>query len=501
MTFYLSKTDFMRYQTCPAYAWIAKHHKELIPPEEDDWLLQRRFRAGDEVEELALTLFPPGKKVQAFGPKAAEFTQTLADEGKQVIHQATALSPEGYMARADILVKDGDGWAIYEVKSGMRAKPEYIHDVAFQKLAFEKAGYIIHKAAVIHLNRSYVRDGELDPATVLKVTDVTKEVKGMAPAVEKDAAEAYEYLKNPTEPTTCPCINKPRYEHCPTFAHFHPDVPEYSIFHVSGLGKRVLKQLATENKFEITDLPDGTKLNDRGNHQVLMAKEGKPIIKEDQIKGILNGLQFPLYFLDYETTTGGLPLFEGCKPYQNMPFQYSVHVLEAPGAELKHYEYLATNQTANPVAELTDELQKVIGPKGTVIVWYKRFEMGCNEQMAEMHPPAAAFLKDVNERIFDLMEVFSDFHYVHPEFKGSTSIKNVLPVVVPELTYNDLAVQKGDRASALWEDSTKDSFDPAERDKLYPDLLEYCKLDTLAMVKIYEHLLDVVSGKAPAAVK
>lgn len=489
----------MRYLVCPAYAWIAKHRKELIPPEEDEWLLQRRFDAGDEIEQLAWGLFPPGKKVMAFGPKAAEFTRTLADEGKDAIYQATALSPEGYMARADVLLKDGDGWEIHEVKSGMRARPDHEMDVAFQRLAFEKAGYKITKTTIVHLNRNYVRDGELDPQKLLKTTDVSKMVEKLLPKIEQEAATAFEYLKNPTEPTTCTCITKPRYEHCPTFAHFHPNVPEYSIFHVSGLGKRVLKTLAKENKFEITDLPDGTKLNDRGNHQVLMVKEGKPLVKEDRIKGMLDGLEFPLYFLDYETTTGGLPLFDGMRPYQNVPFQYSVHVLDKPGGELTHFEYLR-REPGNPVPELTDELQKVIGPTGSVIVWYKAFEMGCNDQMAQMHPEAAEFLNSVNQRIFDLMEVFSNFHYVHPEFRGSTSIKNVLPVVVPDLDYSNLAVQKGDRASALWEDAMQGKDDAAKRDQLFADLLEYCQLDTLAMVKIYEHLLDVVDGKTqPAA--
>ena len=128
-----------------------------------------------------------------------------------------------------------------------------------------------------------------------------------------------------------------------------------------------------------------------------------------------------------------------------------------------------------------------------MLVWYKAFEMGCNEQMAEMRPEYADFLKSVNDRVFDLMTIFSDFHYLHPDFKASASIKNVLPVIVPELSYDNLAVQKGDRASALWEDSLKPDFKD-DRAKLYADLLEYCELDTKAMVKIYEHLVELTGA-------
>lgn len=499
-TFYLSKTDFMHWLICPAYAWIAKHKKALVPEEEDRYLLERIFAVGYEVEEYALKLFGPGKRVQAFGPRAAEFTKTLADEGKPVIHQATALSPEGYMARADILVRDedGDGWAIYEVKSSARVKSEHLLDVAFQRLAFERSGYKITKTAVIHLNRDYVREGELDPAKMLVTVDVTTKVKALLPKVTKQAAEAAAYVASPLEPTTCTCNRKAsQWERCPTVHYFHPKMLDRSLFHVSGIGKKVFEDLVDKEIFTVEEIPDGVKLTDRVHHYRLALKEGRAIVKESAIKKILDGLKFPLYFLDYETTTSGLPLFDGTRPYQNMPFQYSLHVLDKPGGKLKHHEYLATDQTADPVSELCASLQQAIPASGgTVLVWYKAFEMGCNSQMAEMRPQYAEFLKSVNDRVFDLMTIFSDFHYLHPDFKASASIKNVLPVIVPELTYSDLTVQKGDRASAMWEDSLKPDFKD-DRAKLYADLLEYCKLDTLAMVRIYEHLLEITgAGKA-----
>lgn len=503
---YLSKSDYMRWKICPAYAWIAKHEKDLVPEEEDREMLQRRFDQGDLIESYARQRFTAGAMVEAF-PKgfpgrfpmgAVAQTTSMLDRDEPVLFQATVLSPEGFLARADVLEKVNDGYALWEVKSSMRVKDEHLLDVAFQRLSFERSGISIASTGVIHLNRDYVRHGELDPQELFMVTQTDQKVSELMGTVEKEAAEAFNYLSSPLQPTTCTCNTKPRWEHCPTFSLFHPGVPEYSIYHLSKLGTRLIKDLASKKQYEIKDLPNGVKLSDKAANQALMVKSGQPAINVKAIKDSLAQLQYPLYFLDYETTTSGLPLFEDSKPYQNVPFQYSLHVLREPGGELEHYEYLATNETKNPVDELCRQMKEEIGPVGSVIVWYKDFEMGRNREMASMEPQHREFLEGVNNRVYDLMEVFWDQHYLHPGFKGSASIKAVLPVLVPELTYDNLAVKKGDRASALWEDALAEDFDPNLREQLYHDLLEYCKLDTLAMVKVYEHLLEVIGQAAPA---
>jgi hypothetical protein len=494
---YLSKSDYMRWKICPAYAWMAKHMKELVPDEPDQEMLQRRFDQGDLIESYARQLYPDGPIVRAFGQGAADFTRTLINEGKPAIYQATALSADGLMARADVLERVEGGYALWEVKSSMRVKDEHLLDVAFQRLAFTRAGINIVTTGVVHLNRDYVRRGELDPQAMFTVVPTDEKVAKLQGTIEKEAAAAFNYLSSPLQPSTCTCNTKPRWEHCPTFNLFHPDVPEYSIFHLSKLGARVIKDLASQKQYRIEDVPEGVKLSDKAANQVLMVKTGRPSINVKAIKDSLAQLTYPLYFLDYETTTSGLPLYDNTKPYQNVPFQYSLHVLREPEGELEHYEYLATNETENPVDELCQQLQEEIGPEGSVIVWYKEFEMGRNREMGSMEPQHREFLEQVNERVYDLMEVFWDQHYLHPGFKGSASIKAVLPVLCPELSYDNLAVRKGDKASALWEDALSPDFNPNERENLYHDLLEYCKLDTLAMVKVYQHLLEICGQGTP----
>jgi hypothetical protein len=207
------------------------------------------------------------------------------------------------------------------------------------------------------------------------------------------------------------------------------------------------------------------------------------------IKKELAKLKYPLYFLDYETYGPAIPSFDGTRPYQNTPFQYSLLIQEKPGAPIRENEFLARTYE-NPVPALLAQLKQEIGPKGSVIVWNASFEMGCNDEMARMEPSYAKFLKEVNDRVFDLMLIFKFRNqlYTKSEFQKSASLKKVLPVLCPELSYESLAIQEGGEASASWPILTSDQIPESERAKLAQDMLEYCKRDTHAMVCILERV-------------
>ena len=198
-------------------------------------------------------------------------------------------------------------------------------------------------------------------------------------------------------------------------------------------------------------------------------------------------LEYPLYFLDYETFSPAIPLFDGYKPYQRIVFQYSLHILESPGAKPNHFQYLST-QIEDPTAELAESLQKVVSKKGNFISWNKSFEMGCNSEMCARYRKHEEFLESVNGRMYDLMQCFRKGYYVHRDFKGKCSIKNVLPVLVPKLSYKTLKIQEGGTASESWVKVTDPKISRAERDQLASDMLAYCRLDTLAMVEILDVL-------------
>lgn len=219
-----------------------------------------------------------------------------------------------------------------------------------------------------------------------------------------------------------------------------------------------------------------------------MVQENQILIKSTQIKEVLDGLAYPLYFLDFETFSYVYPSHEGIFPYQQMVFQYSLHVIESEGAEVQHFEYLMPSKET-PLAELFEKMQEQIHPiDGTVIVWNETFEKTQNKKMAAVLPQFAKFLYSVNERVYDLMKIFSQGLYLHPKFKGSASIKNVLPVLCPELSYKDLEIQNGGTAVIKWHHMTDGRMTETDVTNTYKNLLKYCKLDTWAMVRIWQEL-------------
>jgi len=486
----LSKSDFLKYQICPSYLWLWKNKREVVPVDEEE-AIKRRLEQGNEVELFARRLFPNGVLVEAKGQQAKHETEKLVEDGTKTIFQATVLTDVGLFAMADVITfnDESKSWTLYEVKSTNSIKPEHIHDVAFQRAAFEDAGYRIGEVGVIHLNKDYVRNGAIDPDQLLVQTMITEKVETILPTIRQQAYDALELIKRTDEPKGCSCRLKTKSGHCPTFHYLNPEIPEYSVFNISRIGGKTLALLIDGEIHNVHDVPDDIKLSVPQRNQVEVAKAKKPIIDRKAIAEVLGELVYPLYFLDYETVSTAIPMFDGTTPFQQIPFQYSLHVIREPGRELEHYDYLYEACDKAPMPELLANMSSQIGDTGSVLVWYKSFESSRNSEMAKAYPEYADFLGGVNERIFDLMEVFSKQHYVHHEFNGSSSIKAVLPVLVTELSYKDMDIQNGSAASIRWYEAVVGNDEHAS--ETFKALLKYCCLDTLAMVEIYKKLLEV----------
>lgn len=488
---HLTKSDFLKHQVCPSYFWLWKHKRDVVPTDDEE-TIKRRLEQGNEVERYARLLFPDGVLVEAKVKDAQDKTEQLVADGTRCIFQATAITDRGLFAMADVLIRNDDGtWTIYEVKSTNDVKPEHLVDATFQRIAFEEAGYAVSCVVLVHLDKTYVRHGAIEPAKLFRQTDITEATAERLADIEGQIGEALRVLATTSEPKTCSCRLKSKSNHCPTFAYLNPDIPEYSVFHITRLRGKSLELLVDGDILDVEDVPDDLKLSVAQRNQVQVAKTKRPIVEPEMITAMLGELTFPLYFLDYEAISTALPLFDGTIPYQQVPFQYSLHVLREPDGELEHYEHLARSINDCPMPELLAHMREQIGDTGSVIVWYQTFEKSRNEEMATMYPQYAEFLRGVNERVFDLRDVFDRQHFVHYGFNGRTSIKYVLPVLVPDLSYKNLMIQNGSSATIACYDTVNGTVLGAERDQMFQNLLEYCCLDTLAMVKIYEHLLTV----------
>lgn len=481
----LTKSDFLKYTQCIKYLWLHKYRKDLIP-KDISVTLQRTFDEGYNVEAFAYELFPGGASAEAADISDAIIkTKKLFKDGQKIIFQPT-ISIGKLFCRADIIKYNAwtKCWDIYEVKSSTQVKDIHLIDLAFQKITFEEAKIKIGKLFLVHVNNQYVRKGKIEPKKLLTVEEVSGDVLGLIKGMKMDIRSAHKILdlkKEPEIKILGQCENPYT---CNFIDYCWQHVPEDSVYDIAGgLSLEKLEALLDQGILSIKDIPEGVITSKRGLRHYRAVKLKKVFIDQAAIKKELAGLKYPLYFLDYETNSPAVPLFDGFHPYQRIVFQYSLHVKKSPNSKVEHFEFLETD-LVEPTLALVKTLTRTIGSKGTVIAWNKGFEMGCNKEMAERCPAFAEKLLSINERMYDLMDTFKKGYYVHKNFHGSASLKKVLPVLVPKLSYKALNIQEGGTASESWMRVTDEKVGEKERKALAKDMLDYCRLDTLAMVEI-----------------
>ncbi len=473
----LTKTDFMKYVGCPIYLWLSKHRPGLII---EDASVKRRLEMGREVDNLSRRLFPGGTEVKGYNKEGWDNTKKLIDGSDKVLFQPTVISGP-LTCRADILTKNSDNsWDINEVKMAASVKKnEHDYDLAFQRICFENAGIRIHRTNLIHINSKYVRKGDIEPKKLFTSEDITDKVDAKILEIKKLIPKALEVSNSDEVPDIKLLQSCPNPKTCKFLQYYCEGIPEvYSI--IDKLPAKYLLEIISREILDPKKISAVTLKSIGYKPTPKFTKINAPAIRKE-----LKVLKYPIYFLDYETYSAAIPPFDGTRPYQNIPFQYSLIIKESPKSAVRHTEFLA-RVFENPMPALLSQLKKDIGVKGSVIVWFASFEMGRNEEMAKMEPEFSGFLKSVNDRVFDLMLIFK-FHrgiYIDSEFRKSASLKKVLPVLCPELSYESLEIKEGSTASASWPTLTSNEISKAEKEQLANDMLTYCKRGTEAMVCI-----------------
>lgn len=491
----LSKSDYILYRECAKDAWFKVHRPEMYFSKELSEFAKAIIETGNEVELVARKLYPDGVLIEGRDEQAQAATQEHVERRTPTIFQAVFVK-DGFLAATDLLEWDeaSNSYVLTEVKATSEAKAaEHFPDLAFQVILLRRCGLTISRIQLIHLNSEYVRQGELNLQELFETEDVTEPVSKLLDEVAADMEQAKQYLAVEEEPAgACSCVYKGRSRHCTMFGHINPQVPEYSIHDIARIGssKKKLEELLDSGVYTLDDLPEDFKLSDIQQNQVDTHKMKRPLISQGAIQAELDKLAFPLYFLDYETYPCAVPRFDGFSPYHQIPFQFSLHTLASPDAEVVHSEFLHTDAT-DPSPAFLAALRAAVGEHGSVIVWNRTFETGINNQLAARLPEGRAFLEAMNSRVFDLMDIFKDQHYVHQDFHGSTSIKYVLPVLAPDLNYKELEIQEGGTASQEWDKLVSDGLAEPERQRISANLLKYCKLDTYAMYAIWKHLHEL----------
>ncbi|PIO01440.1 DUF2779 domain-containing protein [Candidatus Pacearchaeota archaeon CG09_land_8_20_14_0_10_30_9] len=485
----LTKSNYLSGLQCPKLLWIEKDGKEKIP--ELSEIDKNKIREGYLIEELAKTLFPNLIDISkvSFNKQIEETKKAL--NKKVPIFQAT-FSVDSLYSRADFLIPVGNKWDIIEIKSSTEIKDIHLEDLAFQKYVYEKAELKIRNCIVMHVNKEYVRDGNIEPSEILMQTDATEKVEKVMKGIEERINKMFEIINSECPEFSVDDLLTIEYSNF-LQDEFMDYLPYENIFQFVRILKKKAVPLYKEGVVKMKDVPDDFKLNDKQKIQRLLSEKGGIHKDKKQIKYFLDNLQYPVYYFDFETINSAIPKFDKSKPYQQIPFQYSLHIQEEPNGELKHISFLAEG-TDDPRIALFKSLKDNLGNKGDILVYNQSFEKMVLKQGGELFPEYSDLVKNnFLPRIKDLMKVFFDFHYYNPKQKGSVSIKKVLPLF-SDLKYDELEIKKGDVASFEFERVTYGDVSDEDRKKVRDALETYCGLDTLAEVEIVNGLREIIKS-------
>ena len=451
------------------------------------------FSTGTNVGELAQQIFPNGvdctpDSYYDFHP-SIEKTSELVSAKSPVIYEA-AFQFDQVLVALDILVLKDDGWHAYEVKSTNDTKETHIQDAALQYWVINNSGLNLKSMNVMHFNREYIREGELNIHELFTWDDITEQVIPLQPKIGNQINENKACLKEPTVPEVEIGSHCSDPYPCDFIGNCWKHIPDYSVF---SLTRAMSKgwELYDQGILEIKDIPEGFQLSDSQQLQVSAEKSGDTFIDVAGIQSFLEDLSYPLYYLDFETIMPAVPLFDKTRPYQMSIFQYSVHIQEEKNGVVVHKEFLADPSDRNLRATLAEQLIADMGKSGDVIVYNMAFEATRLKELVRDFPQHTTALEGITNRMVDLAVPFQQKLYYTPEMRGSYSIKKVLPALIPELSYSDLEIQEGGTASLTFLQMVNGQFIGDVGDTRQA-LLEYCKLDTLAMVRILQKLYQTV---------
>jgi len=476
---FLTKSLYMSGQQCPRLLWFSSRHQ--LP--ELSLYDQHKFAQGREFEKHVKKLFPGGIDLGNLnhGENIKE-TQNLIRQGKTIFEACMVY--KNLFFKGDILEFSTDGWNLYEIKASTKVKKEHIPDLAFQKYVCEKSGINIKKCFIKYINKDYIKQGNIIPNELVLQEDVTEDVNQIDD-IEENSEKYIEIMeqREPPEVSISIKCNKP-YK-CSLKDECRRNLPEYHVLQLTNRYK--YWELFEDGILDIKDIPKDEILSSNKDRVIKEAvDENKVMINKDKIRNFLKDLQYPLYYLDFETFDTAIPIFDQSRPYQKIPFQYSLHIQDENN-KVKHFGFLAQGDK-DPRPELLVRLEKEIGQTGSVIVFNKTFEIGVLKKLAEDFPEYESFIKNTINRIIDLAEPFKNFNYYNPMQKGRYSLKAVLPAVTGK-SYSNLEIDNGTDASMKYFYSHIKA-DLKNIDEIRNNLLKYCCLDTEGMIWIIDGLFN-----------
>ena len=493
----LSKSKLLAFRQCPRRLWLEIHRPNL---RDDSAATQASFAVGHQVGDIARQLYDPKGKGALIDPQADGFeaafarTQTLLQSAQPIFE--AGFRAGGALALADVMLpvkKNGKkAWRMVEVKSSTSVKDYHRDDAAVQAFVARSSGVPLAGIALAHIDSDWTYPGAGDYAGLLRENDLTDEAFGRGEEVRGWIAEAQQIVAKRKEPevkTGKQCGDP--YE-CGFLAYcqsFEPQAEQPIRWLPGRLSNGLSAHIEANGLTEMRDVPDEL-LNDKQQRVKAVTLSGKPYFDQKAASQTLAAYKLPAYFLDFETIQFAVPIWKGTRPYQQIPFQFSIHRLSRTG-KLDQQAFL--DITGNdPSKAFAEALIAACGDRGPIFVYNAGFETARIRELSERFPSLAKPLLALNERVVDLLPVARD-HYYHPSQQGSWSIKAVLPALCPELNYGDLdGVQDGGMAMDAFLEALAPQTGKARKTEIEQQLLAYCALDTYAMVCLW----SMFSGSA-----
>jgi hypothetical protein len=488
----LSKSKYLAGLQCPKYLWTYVNRPEELP--EPDMATQFVFENGHKVGNIAKELYPAGIEVEYDRGLEKALLKTKYWLGQRKTLFEPSIQYKNNFARADILKPaERNAWDIIEVKSSTSVKDINIDDLSFQKYCYRGAGLKIRKCYLLYINRDYVRKGDFDPRKFFVKSDLSEHVEERLVGIEKRIAEMMAYVKRLDANEVKIGMHCFKPYHCILKDRCWSGLPEGNVFELYQ-NKVLANDLFLSDTQHISEIPVTDNMNLKQQIQIESVKNNQPYVNKKTLKQFLNKIRYPAYFFDFETFAAAIPLFEGSRPYQNIPFQFSCHVLEDRDKSPSHFYFLSEGK-ADPRNELLLNLKNIFNNKniGSVIVYYENFEKSILKELANYSLNDSGWILEMIDTIVDLYEPFRDFSYYHPVQKGSASLKSVLPAIAG-MNYNEMQINNGQMASISYLKSTflKDKeLDAKNIEKIRKNLLDYCALDTEGMIFILKKLYEI----------
>ena len=487
----LSKTKLLAFRQCPKRLWLEVHQPEI---RQDSSATQRSFSLGHQVGTVAQQLYDPKSKGQTIDVKTEGFAGAIDRttellRSSQPIFEAT-FTAEGALALADVMLparKAGQrAWRMVEVKSSTSIKDYHWDDAAIQAFVARSAGVPLASIALAHIDSNWVYPGGGDYQGLLIENDVTTEAFGRAAEVKTWIAQAQTVVRKRTAPAMRTGAHCSAPYECGFLAHCQAQEPQaqHPVRWLPGTQSAALKNHIEANAAtEMRDVPDAL-LNERQQRVKKHTLSGKAYFDAKGAAADLAPHTLPAYFLDFETIQFAVPIWKGTRPFQQMPFQFSLHRLTRTG-KLAHQAFLDLSGK-DPSKAFAQALVDACGERGPIFVYSKSFETGRIKELADRYPGLKQSLMAINARVVDLLPIAKNRYY-HPSQQGSWSIKQVLPAIAPGLDYGKLeGVQNGGMAMQAYLDATAPKTTASEKTAIENQLLQYCKMDTYAMVKLWQ---------------